>query len=173
MKKKNITFENFWGKTKLGITQNKIMCINIYTLIKSTCCKSFMTTSLLFFNAFQICGKIPWFFCWLPFAWLTERLITIDRLTTRWPWINFYKSQNLTTTNKKNTDIKNNNLSLIKCSFYYKSSRGQNSAYCIMWYQGRKLDDKFYFVVGYFHGHKTERWTVVTYFFYVQTCCLK
>lgn len=113
------------------------MCINIYTLIKSTCCKSFMTTSLLFFNAFQICGKIPWFFCWLPFAWLTERLITIDRLTTRWPWINFYKSQNLTTTNKKNTDIKNNNLSLIKCSFYYKSSRGRNSAYCIMWYVSR------------------------------------
>lgn len=110
------------------------MCINIYTLIKSTCCKSFMTTFLLFFNAFQICGKIPWFFCWLPFAWLTERLITIDRLTTRWPWINFYKSQNLTTTNKKNTDIKNNNLSLIKCSFYYKSSSGRNSAYCIMWY---------------------------------------
>lgn len=101
------------------------MCINIYTLIKSTCCKSFMTTFLLFFNAFQICGKIPWFFCWLPFASLTERLITIDRLTTRWPWINFYKSQNLTTTNKKNTDIKNNNLSLIKCSFIINRQGGE------------------------------------------------
>lgn len=76
------------------------MCINIYTLIKVPAVNH-LWQLFSFFNAFQICGKIPWFFCWLPFTSLTAQLIIIDRLTTRWPRINFYKSQNLITTSQE------------------------------------------------------------------------